>query len=188
VALACEAHASARLAASIDPALGEQLAGIPYRSATVAALGFAASSFRKPLQGFGFLVPRRERRAITACTFVGTKFAFRVPEGKVLLRCFVNESTKVNDASLIQNVLEELKETVGLTEAPLFSRIYRWPLSMAQYIVGREKRLQAMEVRLSQHPKLHLTGNAYTGIGIPDCIRTSRTLTEGIVSTKGIVS
>jgi protoporphyrinogen oxidase len=172
VVLACESHAAASLAAAVDPALAELLAGIPYNSSTVIALAFDPASFSKPLEGFGFLVPRRERRRLVACTFMGTKFPFRTPPNRVLLRCFVSGAQE--DDTLLPAILAELREMIGLRGAPLFSRFYRWPLSMAQYTVGHQDRVSGIEVRLRMNPGLHLVGNAYHGIGIPDCVRMGR--------------
>jgi oxygen-dependent protoporphyrinogen oxidase len=179
VALACESHASAHLVRAIDPILADQLAEIPYTSSTVVAMGFDPASFRRPLKGFGFLIPRCERRRVVACTFMGTKFPFRVPENRILLRCFVGGSS--DDESLLPAVLEELRDSIGLTGDPIFSRVYRWPLSMAQYTVGHQERVSAIEVRLRLLPGLFLGGNAYHGIGIPDCIRMGRQLAGSIV-------
>src|SRR5262249_21925733 len=111
--LACESHIASLLTTSIDPALSDLLASIPYRSSTVIALGFEPGGFSQPLEGFGFLVPRRDRRLLVACTFMGTKFAFRVPENKILLRCFVSGAP--DSSSLVPSVLEELREMIGLT-------------------------------------------------------------------------
>jgi oxygen-dependent protoporphyrinogen oxidase len=179
VVLACESHASADLIRAIDPILAEQLAEIPYNSSTIVAMSFDPASFARPLIGFGFLIPRRERRRLVACTFMRTKFPFRAPENKILLRCFL--SGLQDDESLVPTVLEELRDLIGLTGEPLFSRVYRWPLSMAQYTVGHRERVSAIEVRLRLHPGLFLGGNAYHGIGIPDCIRMGRQLAESIV-------
>jgi oxygen-dependent protoporphyrinogen oxidase len=148
----------------------------------VIALGFEASSFRKPLEGFGFLVPRRERRLVAACTFVGTKFNFRAPKDKVLLRCFVNAALQDDDETVVHSVLEELGDMTGLTGRPTFSRIFRWPLSMPQYTVGHSQRMASIQIRLQKYPRLFLAGNAYDGIGVPDCIRTGRRLAESIVN------
>jgi oxygen-dependent protoporphyrinogen oxidase len=180
LALACESHGSARLTSALDPVLGEHLAGIPYNSSTVIAMGFDPASFSRPLEGFGFLVPRRERRRLVACTFMATKFPFRAPENRILLRCFLGGLP--DDEALLPSVLEELRETIGLTGHPLFTRVYRWPLSMAQYTVGHERRVSAIEVRLRLHQGLHLAGNAYHGIGIPDCIRMGRQVAESLVN------
>jgi oxygen-dependent protoporphyrinogen oxidase len=180
LALACESHGSARLVSGLDPVLAEHLAGIPYNSSTVIAMGFDAASFSRPLQGFGFLIPRLERRRLVACTFMATKFRFRAPENRILLRCFL--AGLPDDDALLPAVLEELRQTIGLTGDPLFSRIYRWPVSMAQYTVGHRQRVSAIEVRLHQNAGLYLAGNAYHGIGVPDCIRMGKEVAERLVN------
>jgi len=180
VVLACESHSSARLVEALDPALAERLSGIPYNSSTVIALGFEPNRFSKPLEGFGFLVPRRERRRLVACTFMATKFPFRAPENRILLRCFLGGNP--DDDSLVPSVLDELREMTGLTGNPSFSRVYHWPLSMAQYTVGHKDRIVAIESRIRENPGLYLVGNAYHGIGIPDCVRMARQLAERVAN------
>jgi len=177
--LACEAHNAATLAAGLDGRLADLLGGIAYSSSMTVALGFPNSAFPKPLQGFGFLVPKRERRRLVACTWVGTKFSHRVPDGTTLLRCFLGGMDDAgilseSDDAILAAVVEELHDIAGFRAAPAFSRIYRWPRSMAQYTVGHPARLAEIEARTAAIPGLQLAGNAYTGIGIPDCIRMGR--------------
>jgi oxygen-dependent protoporphyrinogen oxidase len=129
--------------------------------------------------GTGFLVPRVERRRLLACTFVGTKFPNRVPAGKLTLRCFfggASDEAAVNepDEALIGAASEELRHIIGLTAAPVHTAVSRWPRSMAQYTVSHAVRLKEIEARAAAIPGLYLAGNAYTGIGIPDCIRMGR--------------
>ncbi len=177
--LACEAHNAATLAAGLDGRLADLLGGIAYSSSMTVALGFPNSAFPKPLQGFGFLVPKRERRRLVACTWVGTKFSHRVPDGTTLLRCFLGGMDDAgilseSDDAILAAVVNELHDIAGFRAAPAFSRIYRWPRSMAQYTVGHPARLAEIEARTAAIPGLQLAGNAYTGIGIPDCIRMGR--------------
>jgi len=183
--LACEAHQAALLAKGVDAALSELLAAIPYSSSMTLALGFEQSAFKKPLDGFGFLIPRRERRRLVAGTWVGTKFPHRVPEGLVLLRCFLGGTENAgvlaeSDDSVVAHAIEELRGIVGLQASPLFSRVYRWPHSMAQNTVGHPRRLAEIERRVAEIPGLHLAGNAYYGIGIPDCVRSGKQAAERI--------
>ena len=183
--LACEAHSGAKLIGTLDGRLADLLGGIPYSSSMTVALGFPDSVFPKPLDGFGFLVPKRERRRLVACTWVGTKFSHRVPSGTTLLRCFLGGMDdgailSESDDAIISAVVNELHDIVGFRAAPAFSRIYRWPRSMAQYTVGHPARLAEIEARAAAIPGFQLAGNAYTGIGIPDCIRMGRQAAESI--------
>lgn len=176
VVVACEAHQAARLlpTAEID---------IPYRSAITIALIYRRGDVARPPEGFGFLVPRKERRRLVACTFVGTKFSHRVPDDKLVMRCFLGDASMAeSDDTLITAARQELGEFIALDAEPVAKRIFRWPQSMAQYTVGHARRVEAIEARLTKLPSIHLAGNAYRGIGIPDCVRLAKEVAERIAT------
>jgi len=185
VVVACEAHNAASLVESLDGRLAALLAEVPYSSSMTVALGFDANDLAQRPSGHGFLVPKKERRRLMACTWVGEKFPFRVPEGTVVARCFLGGTDDAgvldaSDESVAEIVTSELREIAGIQAAPKFVRINRWPRSMAQYIVGHPQRLAEIEARVKAIPGLALAGNAYDGIGIPDCIRLGKRAAEGI--------
>jgi oxygen-dependent protoporphyrinogen oxidase len=188
IVMACPAWAAAELVRGIDEHLAALLGMIPYTSSAIAQMVFRASEFDGQRAGTGFLVPRAERGRLMACTFVGTKFPHRVPADKITLRCFFGGAGNdailgESDDVLIAMAREELRTILGLTAAPVFSGVYRWPRSMAQYIVGHGARLKEIEERASAVTGLHLAGNAYTGIGIPDCIRMGRQAAARILTS-----
>ena len=172
VVVACEAHNAAKL---LDGQLAESLAGIGYSSSIVVAFAFEGPA---PMPGFGFLVPAKERRRILACTWLGVKFPHRAPEGKAVARCFLAGE----DEPDLDAVYRELCELSGLHAKPLFHRVWRWPRAMAQYEVGHATRIAKIQSLVSQTPGLYLAGNAYNGIGIPDCIRSGKQAAEGIAA------
>ncbi|MEO7142890.1 MAG: protoporphyrinogen oxidase [Bryobacteraceae bacterium] len=179
VVVATPAWSAAALLKNADPALAHTLASIPYSSSLTLALGYAQTDFPRALAGFGFLVPKRERERMVACTWVGTKFAHRAPDGRVLLRCFFGGEAdpailNETDESLVAIARRELARIMRLDAPPTFFRVSRWPRSMAQYTVGHRGRIAEIEARAAQLPGLSLAGNAYRGIGIPDCIRMGK--------------
>jgi oxygen-dependent protoporphyrinogen oxidase len=189
--VACEAHNAATLLGGadtrVDARLAELLGTVAYSSSMTVALGFDAADFAQLPGGFGFLVPKKERRRLVACTWVGTKFANRVPDGKVVARCFLGGMGDAAvlgepDDAIVATVTAELQEIAGITARPKFSRIFRWPQSMAQYTVGHPQRLAEMVSRVAAIPGLHVAGNAYTGIGIPDCIRMGKAAAEQVLA------
>jgi oxygen-dependent protoporphyrinogen oxidase len=177
VVVACEAHNAARL---LEGRLAELLSGIDYSSSIVMAFAYDSPP---PMPGFGFLVPLKERRRIVACTWLGVKFGNRVPAGKTLARCFLSGEDDPDP----MGIHRELCELSGLRAAPIFHRVFKWPRSMAQYRVGHAARVTEIQFLNQQRPGLHLIGNAYNGIGIPDCIRSGKLAAEAIVArTDGV--
>jgi protoporphyrinogen/coproporphyrinogen III oxidase len=177
VVLCCEAHRAARLTPAVDARVSGLLGSIGYSSSIMVALGFERSAVRDQMRGFGFLVPKLERRRLLACTWVANKFPYRVPDSLALLRCFLAGE---NDKDVVDAVREEIRDIAGVTAEPLFSRVFRWPRSMAQYSVGHGERIRELEARLESLSGLHVAGNAYHGIGVPDCVRMGKEAAERI--------
>jgi oxygen-dependent protoporphyrinogen oxidase len=114
---------------------------------------------------------------------VHNKFCHRAPSGKILLRCFLggtrdSEALNLSDDEILSVVRSELGAILNFSSSPLFYRIYRWPFSMPQYVVGHAERLKTIENRLKNLPGLYLAGNAYSGVGISDCIREGKAAAE----------
>ncbi|HWD99773.1 MAG TPA: protoporphyrinogen oxidase [Bryobacteraceae bacterium] len=177
VVLACGANQSAPLVGPLDARAAELLAGIPYTGNSIWTFIYDRASVKHPLDGFGFLVPWLERNAIMACTWVGTKWVGRVPEDKAVLRCF---ST---DLAARREVVEsDLARLMHISAAPLAAINHRWPDSMPQYTVGHMTRIAELEARIAQIPRLFLAGNAFHGIGIPDCVKSGRDAAAAIAT------
>ena len=189
VIAACPAWAASSLVAGLDGRLAELLGGIEYSSSLTLSLVYRAADFDGQRAGFGFLVPKIERERLAACTFVGTKFSHRVPDGRIVLRCFfggIGDAgiLDVSDDSLVAVAREELRRILGLTAAPVARVIARWPRSMAQYGLGHAQKVREIRERVAAIPGLHLAGNAYEGIGIPDCIQMGRAAAQAILEKR----
>ena len=183
--VAVPAYRAARLFSDSVPPLAEELDDIPYSSAITVVLGYVRSDIAHPLDGFGFLVPRSERRRVAACTWINTKFPQRIAPEYAALRGFVvdtdAEALMANtDAEIIGVVRKEFIRLMGIEAKPVFSSVQRWPLSMPQYVVGHGARWQRISTLVQNERGLHLVGNAYEGVGIPDCIRLAKNAAAGI--------
>lgn len=181
VILACGANRASPLAAAIDPVLGGLLGSIPHSGSSIWTFGYRREEISHPLDAFGFLVPKPERGAIMACTWLQTKWLGRVPPDKAVFRCFSTDENVTREASET-----ELRRLMGITAEPIFAVNHRWPGSMPQYTVGHTERVQAIQARIAEIPGLHLAGNAYAGIGIPDCVRSARQAAEAAQASLNI--
>ena len=177
VIVATPAYVAAALLRAADSRLAATLDQIPYSSSITVALGYDAAQFAREPEGFGFLVPWGENKRMRACTYVHNKFPHRAPADKRLLRVFLGgtrdkEVLSLSDADILSIVTRELKQIIGLDAPPRFTRVYRWNRAMAQYSVGHLDRVAEIERLRREMPGLGLAGNAYKGIGVPDCVRT----------------
>ena len=183
ICIALPAYATARLIRSTNAALADDLEAIPYASTATVNLAYRRADIPHRLDGFGFVVPFIEKRSIIACTFSSVKFPGRAPEGHVLLRAFVGgamqpEMFELDDKEMIKRVQDDLRDLLAIKKPPLFTTLTRWSRSMPQYEIGHLERVRRIEEHLSKLPSLRLAGNALSGAGIPDCIRSGET--EGI--------
>jgi len=184
VVVAAPAHAAAPLLAPLDTELGRLLAGIGYASSATVTLAYRSADV-PALGGFGFVVPAVERRPLIACTYASRKFPGRAPEGHELMRAFVGGALRADvlardDGALVDVVRGELRELVGITAAPVLTRVHRHRLAMPQYAVGHLERVAAIEARAAALPALALAGAAYRGVGVPDCVRSGEAAADRV--------
>jgi oxygen-dependent protoporphyrinogen oxidase len=190
VCLALPAPQAGQLLAGQAPELASALQAITYASSATVNMAFQRRAVTHPLHGMGFVVPAVEKRAIMACSFSSTKFVGRTPPDQVLLRAFVGgalqpEAYELADAAMQNAVYQELQQLLGLTADPLYVSISRHPQSMPQYHVGHPQRVAAIEALLGHQPGLALAGNAYHGVGIPDCIHSATNAAQALLAYLG---
>ncbi|MCJ7664882.1 MAG: protoporphyrinogen oxidase [Desulfobacterales bacterium] len=186
VVLATPAFATADLLQGIADDIAHQLTAIPYCSTATVNLAYERPQIGHPLDGYGFVVPRLEKKSIMAATFSSVKFAGRAPEGKVLLRCFVGgakneELVSWGDDELLAAIKKDIAGILSIEGEPRHVRIFRWKKAMPQYILGHDARLSRIKQGLAKHPGLFLTGSAYRGIGISDCIHEAELTAERVL-------
>ena len=192
VILALPGPAAAQLLQMCNVELSEWLGGIAYSSSVTVTLGYDQNVRQSLPPGFGFLVPRSEGTRMLAATFVHNKFPHRAPEDRALIRCFLGgsrdeEILALPDDLIITVVRVELKQILGITAEPLFARVFKWRGAMAQYGVGHLERLQRIEALRQKHPGLALAGNGFTGIGVPDCVRSGTQAVETGLESLGMM-
>ena len=187
VIVAVGAPHAARLLATADAELAGDLGKIEYAGATIAVGGYKLDQIANPLNAFGFVVPEVERRDILAASFSSRKFPGRAPDGCVLIRTFLGgamrpDLVEASDAEIRKIVARELGEILGLRGEPHLWEIVRWNKAMPQYHLGHVDLVDRIEARVAATPGLALAGNAYRGVGVPQCIRSGRAAAERIVT------
>jgi len=184
--LATPAFVSAELLRPLTPIAGGLLERIPYASTATVAMAYPAAVVGQSVHGFGFVVPRVEQRDLIAATWTSLKWPHRAPADQVLVRCYLGgvgreAVLELDDPSLVARVRAELQRICGLVAEPIYVEVNRWVNAMPQYVLGHLERLDEIERALSRFGGLVLTGSAYRGVGIPDCIRDASMAADRVV-------
>jgi oxygen-dependent protoporphyrinogen oxidase len=187
VILATSAQATAKLLSELDPQLADELGAIPHESCSIVSLGYRREQISHPLDGFGLVVPRIEKRNILSASFSSVKYPGRAPDGHVLVRVFVGGAFQPELAALPDDALKQVAATdlgnlLGIQGEPQLVEISRRPAAMPQYYVGHEARVDRIEDRMALHDGLRLAGNAFHGVGIPHCIHSGQQAAEGTLA------
>ncbi len=138
------------------------------------------------LDASGFVVPRAEKRAITACTWVSSKWPHSAPKGQILVRCYVGRSGDVDtlaldDQGIIKAVLNELQSILGIDAKPTYAKVTRWDQAMPQYRVNHEQIVRQVEEALMESaPAVKIAGAGYHGLGVPDCMLQAQAVAKQI--------
>jgi len=183
--VATAAYDALRILSPLDDGLADALSSIPYSPITVAALGYDAATLGNPLDGFGFLIPGKEKRRILGALWDSSVFPNRAPEGKALIRAMVGgvrapELASLPEADLLALVREELASIMGISAEPVLAKTFFHDRGIPQYLVGHGALLERIDARLAELPGLCLNSNAYRGIALNDCVRESKLAAERI--------
>ena len=184
---AAPAHAAARHTAELDPALSRDLAAIPYAPMAVIALGYARKNVSHDLNGFGMLVPGREKRNLLGALWSSSIFPGLAPDGHVLLRCMAGGAGNpavmdLDDAALVDLVLKDLRGLMGLRGEPALVNIIRHRRAIAQYVPGHLARLKAIDEAAARHGSLYFLGSAYRGIAVNACVKETGILADKVLT------
>jgi len=186
VVLALPAPAAAGLLSPISERLGSMLRRLEYASVATVTLAYPNAGLTRPLLGSGFLMARRPRRMVTACTFMDRKWPnLRQPELSIL-RASVGSSGDewalvLDDATLVTSVHRELRTILGLSQLPVDARVQRWHGALPQYRTGHLGwRAEVAESAALLPAAIELTGAAFGGIGIAACLRDGATAARAL--------
>ncbi len=179
VVVSTPAYAAGALLSPLDASLADALSAIPYAPISVVAIGYDKATLENPLDGFGFLIPRKEQRKILGALWDSSVFPNRAPQGKALIRAMVGgvrapELASMPAPELVRLVRQELHDIMGITAEPVLGRVFFHEKGIPQYFVGHGRLLDRMDAALAAFPGLYLNSNAYRGVSLNDCVLQSR--------------
>lgn len=185
VLLATPAYETSTLASSLDAELAQLCSAIRYVSSVNVALGYRREHVRHPLRGWGFVVPKHEKRRVISASWVSSKWPGRAPEDHTLIRASLGSARDGStieqpDHTLIAWAHEELSQVLDIAGAPVVARVYRRPRAMPQLEVGHLDRMAAIDRRLASLPGLFVSASGFRGIGLSDCISDAQRVAEHV--------
>ncbi len=185
VVIACPTHAAAEFLRDFDRELSEAFDSIPYAPIIVLATGHRREDIRHPLDGFGFLIPRTQGMRTLGSIWTSSIFSERAPEGYVQFRSMLGGAgdpavLELSDEQLWSTLRKELDPLIGIQGDPSFMRIFRWARGIPQFKLGHRERRARLEQLVSCHPGLFITGNAYYGVGLNDCVKMAYRTAQGL--------
>ena len=175
VVSAAPATAARHYLAGLDPRIDESCRAVPYAPVVVVGVGFHEADVPHPLDGFGYLIPSRERGSVLGVLWPTSIYpGYRSPDGRVLMRVVLGgeRDRAICDAdseTLTACARAQLRRVMGIAARPVFSAVARYPLGLPQYRIGHDQRVVEMDRALGRLPGLHVIGNAFRGIGLNAC-------------------
>jgi oxygen-dependent protoporphyrinogen oxidase len=185
VVLATPAPVTAGLVAGLSPPAAGLLQAIRHASTATVSLAYDSGT---PPRGYGFVVPRVEQRDLIAATWSSQKWPGRAPPGTFLVRGYVGGIGREavlsdDDDGLVRLVRAELAALAGIAGRPVHAEVHRYPEGMPQYNLGHGGRVERIRAELASWPGLAVTGAAYGGVGIPDCIADASAAAAGVLAS-----
>jgi oxygen-dependent protoporphyrinogen oxidase len=180
VVLACPAPTAAALLSPLSPPAAQELDAMTHSAVALVTLVFDASAVPIELDASGFLVPRSAGLFMTAVSWGSSKWAHWDDGRHVVLRASAGRTgderqASLDDDELVAALCADLATTMGITAAPVATRVARWPLGFTQYTVGHLDRVDRIEAALARDcPGVAVAGSPYRGLGLPACIRQGR--------------
>ena len=172
---------------SMAPKLATALNQVPSASVAIVSIGIHRDQLNAAPDCFGIVVPLVEQRDIIAASFSSVKFPDRAPDQHELIRVFIGGACQASllendDNTLRQIAIREIREILGITGEPLLCDVCRWTQATPQYELGHAARLDNVLRLLEPLRTLAITGNAFHGIGIPQCIHEARQNVERLLA------
>jgi protoporphyrinogen/coproporphyrinogen III oxidase len=150
------------------------------------AVGFRRDRISHALDGFGVLIPNKERMNTLGILFSSSLFPNRAPAGCALLTAYLGGSrgrdvVNTSDAGLIELALTDMRKLLGASGPPVFEDVVRIPRSIPQYNVGYGGVKDTIGRLEAQAPGVFIASSYRHGISVADCIVGGRAASEKVL-------
>ncbi len=184
---ASHAAGAALLTRGFDPELSEMFDEIEYPPVVVVVSVYRRSEKMPALDGFGFLIPQKEKREILGAIFSSTLFDYRCDDEHVLVTSFVGgsrqpENARLSEDAVIELAVKEQAALLSLPEKPVFVHATSWDRAIPQYGAGHLERMQQIEKTEAAHPGLYYCANYRGGISVGDCVKSAHRTAEEVLA------
>jgi len=175
VVLSVPANIAAQLLNPLNQDLAQLLRGIQYTPIAVVHTGFDRHAIKHPLDGTGFLIPRRAGVATTGCLWMSSLFPNCAPQDRVLLTNYLGgarlpEATEWDDGRSVAEILSVITPLLNIRGEPEMVRIDRHHRALPLYHGNYYGRMRTITDCLQHLPGLHLEANYRGGVSVRDRI------------------
>ena len=186
------AYVTSEIFKAWDESLTKHLSQIYYPPVLVLYLGYNKSAIKQPLDGFGFLIPSKEKKSFLGAIWSSVIFPNRTEDGKATFTLFIGgarspELCTVDKEILFKKVLSEFEILMGISEKPVYSSYRYWPKSIPQYNIGYIEHENYFDEFERKNPGIILGGNYRGGISVGDCIKNSNEIVKKIVNIEKLI-
>ncbi|HUO33503.1 MAG TPA: protoporphyrinogen oxidase [Candidatus Acidoferrum sp.] len=175
VVLCTPAYVAAQLLASVSSRVGMTLSGIAYAPVAVVAAAYDRTKVRNALDGFGFLVPRKEKTRILGTVWNTSLFPGRAPHDKVVITSFLGGAADLEMVSKSREDIaaaarEDNAKILGIEGKPLTSEVWTYSRALPQYNLGHHHAVEELRSGERETPGIFFGGNYLEGPAIGKCV------------------
>lgn len=164
--------------------IAKKLEKLNYASVTSVNVGFRHAVL--PFKGFGYLIPSCYEQQVLGCVWDSSIFPEQNQGNQTRLTLMMGGSRHPEVAQMSQSEIEKLAQSVlfnhlGIRENPEMMQIKHAHRAIPQFEVGYATWKNEIQEEVEECiPRLILSGSAWSGVAINDCIAKARQLAQNI--------
>ncbi|MDP2301058.1 MAG: protoporphyrinogen oxidase [Ignavibacteria bacterium] len=172
------AYVASNIFRNLDTKLSEHLDSIEYPPVMVLYLAYPKDKIKQPLDGFGFLIPKKEKKSFLGAIWSSVIFDNRTSGDNATFTLFIGgarspEIFSLDKEIIIKKVLNEFHEIMGINSEPIMKSYRYWSKAIPQYNIGYIEHERYCDLFEINNPGIFISGNYRGGISVGDCLKNS---------------